>query len=91
MLVKHIVVAAMIALGFWFNAVKRVSQNLRSVPGDAQRRARFRRHIDVMTLCGVLVLTLTALAQIEQCVQLHYHSQCRGLHIWHSFGYSMRR
>lgn len=72
MLVKHIVVVAMIALGFWFKVVKRVGQDLRSVPGDAQRRARFRRYSDIMTLCGVLVLILTAFAQIEQCVPLRF-------------------
>jgi len=65
MVVKHIVVLAMIVIGFWYNAVKRVGQDLRSYPGDAQRLARFRRYVDVMTICGVLVLVLTALAQVR--------------------------
>jgi len=65
MLLKHIVVLAMIALGFWCNAIKRVGHDLRSYPGDTQRLARFRRYCNAMTVCGVLVLVLTAFAQIE--------------------------
>lgn len=65
MLVKHLLILAMIAIGFWFNAIQRVGPALRSYPGDAQRMARFRRYSNLMAVCGVLVLLLTALAQIE--------------------------
>ena len=63
--VKHFVILVMVVIGFWFNAVKRVGQDLRTHPGDAQRMARFRRYCNTMTVCGVLVLILTAFAQIE--------------------------
>ena len=60
MLVKHILILAMVAIGFWFNAIQRVGSALRSYPGDAPRMARFRRYCDVMAVSGVLVLLLTA-------------------------------
>ena len=63
MLVKHVLILAMVAIGFWFNAIQRVGPALRSYPGDAQRMARFRRYCNAMTVCGVLVLLLTAFAQ----------------------------
>lgn len=65
MLMKHLVVLAMIALGFWQNAVKRAGHDLRAYPNDAQRLARFRRYVNAMTFLGVFVLLLTALAQVE--------------------------
>ena len=65
MLVKHILILAMIAIGFWFNFIRRVGPALRSYPGDASRMARFRRYCNAMTMCSVLVLLLTAFAQIE--------------------------
>jgi uncharacterized membrane protein len=64
MLVKHILILAMIVIGFWFNAIQRVGPALRSFPGDAQRMAGFRRYCNAMTACGVLVLLLTASAQV---------------------------
>jgi uncharacterized membrane protein len=63
MLAKHILILAMIAIGFWFNAIQRVGPALRSYPGDASRMARFRRYCNAMTVCGVLILLLTAFAQ----------------------------
>ena len=65
MLVKHILILAMVAIGFWFNTIQRVGPALRSYPGDALRMARFRRYCNAMTVCGVIVLLLTAFAQIE--------------------------
>ena len=65
MLVKHLVVVAMIVIGFWFNAIKRVGQDLRSYPNDPQRMARFRRYINVMTICGVLVLASGLLLRLS--------------------------
>jgi uncharacterized membrane protein len=64
MLLKHFVVLLMIGLGFWFNAAKRVGHDLRSYPNDAARIARYRRFVTIMTICGVLVLVLTAFAQV---------------------------
>jgi uncharacterized membrane protein len=65
MLVKHIVILVMVAIGFWFNTIQRVGPALRSYPGAAERMARFRRYSNMMSVCGVLVLLLTAIAQIQ--------------------------
>ena len=64
MLVKHILVFAMIVLGFWFNAILRVGPMMSSNHPE-QAIARFRQYVNVMAICGVLVLLLTALAQVE--------------------------
>lgn len=65
MLVKHILIVAMIALGFWFNAILRVGPLMSSNTGAEQAIARFRNYNNMMAVCGVLVLLLTALAQVE--------------------------
>jgi uncharacterized membrane protein len=64
MLVKHILILAMIAIGLWFNAIQRVGPALRSKIDAAQTMARFRKYCNAMTVCGVLVLLLTASAQV---------------------------
>lgn len=64
MLVKHILIVAMIALGFWYNTILRVGP-LMSSNLPEQAIARFRKYVNVMAICGVLVLLLTAIAQIE--------------------------
>lgn len=64
MLVKHILIVAMIALGFWYNAILRVGP-LMSSNNPEQAISRFRKYVNVMAVCGVLVLLLTALAQVE--------------------------
>jgi len=64
MLVKHILVVVMIALGFWFNAILRVGPMMSS-NNPQQAIARFRKYVNAMAVCGVLVLLLTALAQVE--------------------------
>ncbi len=64
MLVKHILIVAMIALGFWYNAILHVGPMMNS-NNPEQAIARFRGHVNVMAVCGVLVLLLTALAQVE--------------------------
>lgn len=64
MLVKHILIMAMIALGFWYNAILRVGPMMLS-NNPEQAIARFRSHVNVMATCGMLVLLLTALAQVE--------------------------
>lgn len=65
MLVKHLLIVGMIAMGFWFNAIMRVGPLMSSNTGAAQALARFRWYVNAMTVCGVLVLLLTALAQVE--------------------------
>lgn len=64
MLIKHILVIAMIAMGFWFNAIMRVGPMMSSNHPE-QAIVRFRKYINAMAVCGVLVLLLTALAQVE--------------------------
>ncbi len=64
MLVKHILIAVMIALGFWYNAILRVGP-LMSSNNPAPAIARFRTYMNAMAICGVLVLLLTAFAQIK--------------------------
>ena len=65
MLVKHLLIVGMIGLGFWFNAIMRVGPLMSSNTGATQALARFRWYINAMSVCGVLVLFLTALAQAE--------------------------
>jgi uncharacterized membrane protein len=65
MLIKHLVIVVMIALGFWFNMLQRVGPAMRSNSGAAQGVAKFRRYSNIMTICGVLVLALTALSQVQ--------------------------
>lgn len=64
MLVKHILVIAMIALGFWYNAILRVGPMMSS-NNPEQAVVRFRNYVNVMAVCGVLVLLLTAFAQVD--------------------------
>lgn len=65
MLVKHILVFAMIALGFWYNAILRVGPMMSSNNNAELGIIRFRQYANAMAICGVLVLLLTALAQVE--------------------------
>lgn len=65
MLVKHLIVFVMIAIGFWFNAILRVGPMASSNTGAAQAIVRFRRYVNVMAASGVVVLLLTALAQAQ--------------------------
>lgn len=64
MLVKHILIVVMIALGFWHNAILHVGPMMSS-NNPEQAIVRFRKYVNVMAVCGVLVLLLTALAQVE--------------------------
>lgn len=65
MLVKHILVVGMIGLGFWFNAILRVGPMMGSNNSSELGMRRFRSYSFLMTTCGVVVLLLTALAQME--------------------------
>jgi uncharacterized membrane protein len=64
MLVKHILVIVMLAMGFWYNAIMRVGP-LMSSNNPAQAIARFRTYVNAMAICGVFVLLLTAFAQAK--------------------------
>jgi uncharacterized membrane protein len=65
MLLKHVLIIGMIALGFWFNAVLRVGPMMSSNNSAELGIRRFRSYSNLMTIAGVLVLLLTALAQVE--------------------------
>ena len=65
MLVKHLLIVGMIGMGFWFNAIMRVGPLMSSNTGATQALARFRWYTNAMAVSGVLVLLLTALAQVE--------------------------
>lgn len=65
MLVKHILIVAMIGMGFVFNAILRVGPMMSSNSGAAQAITRFGLYTKLMAACGVLVLLLTAFAQFE--------------------------
>jgi uncharacterized membrane protein len=65
MLLKHILILVMIAMGFWFNGIMRVGPMMSSNNGAAQAVTRFRSYVRLMAISGALVLLLTALAQVE--------------------------
>jgi len=65
MLIKHLLILGMIVMGFWFNAILRVGPMMRSNNGAEQAMLRFRLYANSMAISGVLVLLLTALAQVE--------------------------
>jgi uncharacterized membrane protein len=55
----------MIGMGFWFNAILRVGPMMSSNNSAEQAIARFRSYSSLMAVSGVIVLLLTAFAQIE--------------------------
>jgi uncharacterized membrane protein len=65
MLVKHILVVGMIGLGFWFNAILRVGPMMSSNNSAELGIRRFRVYSNLMAISGILILLLTALAQVE--------------------------
>ena len=65
MLVKHVLVIGMIGLGFWYNAFLRVGSMMASTNNGDLGVRRFRTYSNLMAISGVLVLLLTALAQVE--------------------------
>ena len=64
MLVKHLLILGMLVIGFWFNAIMRVGPLMSSNTGAVQAIARFRWYNNAMAISGILVLLLTALAQV---------------------------
>jgi uncharacterized membrane protein len=65
MVIKHILVLGMVALGFWFNAMLRVGPMMSSNNSAELGVRRFRQYSNLMAISGVLVLLLTALAQVK--------------------------
>jgi uncharacterized membrane protein len=65
MLVKHLLIVAMIVLGFWFNAILRVGPMMLSNNSAELGIRRFRLYSKLMAVSGILILLLTALAQVE--------------------------
>ena len=65
MLIKHILIIAMIGMGFFFNAILRVGPMMSSNHGAGQAITRFRNYVNMMAIAGVLVLLLTAVAQAK--------------------------
>ena len=65
MLVKHLLIVGMIGLGFWNNAYLRVGPMMASNNNADLGIRRFRTYSNLMAISGVLVLLLTALAQVE--------------------------
>jgi putative copper export protein len=65
MLVKHILILGMIGMGFWFNAILRVGPLMSSNTGAEQALIRFRQYSNLMAITGILVLLLTAIAQVQ--------------------------
>jgi len=65
MLVKHILIVAMIGLGFFYNAILRVGPMMSSNNSAEVAISRFGLYCKAMAVCGVLVLLLTAFAQFE--------------------------
>ena len=65
MLLKHLLILGMIVMGFWVNAILRVGPMMSSNSGALQAATRFRLYSNLMAISGVLVLLLTAIAQVE--------------------------
>lgn len=65
MLVKHILLVAMVGMGFWFNGILRVGPLMSSNTGAAQAQVRFCLYVNLMAIAGVLVLLLTAISQAQ--------------------------
>lgn len=65
MLVKHVLILGMIVLGFWYNAFLRVGPMMASSNSAELGIRRFRMYSNLMAISGLLVLLLTALAQVE--------------------------
>lgn len=63
MLIKHVVIAVMVGLGFWYNAILRVGPRLSSNTSAASAINSFRQHTYWMASLGAIVLLLTAISQ----------------------------
>ena len=64
MFTKHILIFVMLGLGFWYNAILRVGPMMASNNNAELGIQRFRQYSNLMAITGLLVLLLTALAQV---------------------------
>ena len=64
-LVKHLLIVVMVGAGFFFNAILRVGPMLSSHNSAEQAQTRFQLFTKIMAISGVLVLLLTAFAQMQ--------------------------
>ena len=65
MLVKHLLILVMIGLGFWFNGLLRVGPRMSGNTGAEDAMQSFGYYARLMSISGLLVLLLTALAQVK--------------------------
>jgi uncharacterized membrane protein len=65
MLVKHLLIAGMIGLGFWYNAFLRVGPMMASGNNSGLGIRRFRLYSNLMAIAGIWVLLFTAIAQMR--------------------------
>lgn len=65
MVVKHILVFALLVLGFWFNGILRVGPMMSSNNSAELGLKRFHSYSNLMAISGILILLLTALAQVR--------------------------
>ncbi len=65
MLTKHVLIVAMIGMGFVFNGLLRVGPMMSSNNSAQLAIRRFHLYSNLMAISGVLVLLLTALAQAQ--------------------------
>jgi uncharacterized membrane protein len=65
MLIKHVLIAAMIGMGFVFNGLLRVGPMMSSNNSAQLSIRRFRLYSNLMAISGLLVLLLTAFAQTQ--------------------------
>ena len=62
MFLKHGLILAMLAIGFWYNAIQRVGPSLASSNRASQTFDQFRLYTNWMAVLGLLVLLLTAIS-----------------------------
>ena len=65
MLIKHVLIVAMIGMGFVFNGLLRVGPMMSSNNSAQLSIRRFRLYSNLMAISGLLVLLLTAFAQAQ--------------------------
>jgi uncharacterized membrane protein len=65
MLLKHLVIVGMVAMGFWFNAILRVGPAMSWSNSPDKALSRYRGYSNAMAAAGVLVLLITAAAQLQ--------------------------
>jgi uncharacterized membrane protein len=65
MLFKHLIILGMVVMGFWFNAILRMGPALSWSTSPEIALSRYGRYSHAMAIAGVLVLLMTAAAQLQ--------------------------